>query len=320
MRKSGLVLASIALAVVVVSGVMLLPASKPARAAFPGGNGKIVFESRQWLGPQIGSADGEIYTVTPDGKRLKRLTDNAYDEFGPAFSSDGKRIAFSRQRFKDYDVHTMNTLGTGSKNITRTTKPYNEGFAAWSPDGTKVVFEVGRDLYVIDADGTNSRQLTAPEFNGDGQPSWSPDGTKILFSRSIGYGVAALYVMNADGTDQRLLSAPARVDTPCVKGGGAWSPDGTKIVFVYQCRATEEYGIYTINADGSGQKRLSTGMYDIRPRWSPDGQKVVFVRPNEGFYDLFVMRADGINVRNITNTPEISEGNPSWQPRPETSG
>jgi TolB protein len=294
----------------------LMATHKPTEAAFPGSNGKIAFASQK-----TGNT-GEIYTITSDGKVLKRLTKNSYDEAFPAFSPNGRRIAFTsnRPKLRDYDIFTMNTGGRGVMNLTHDSG-FNEREPAWSPDGTKIAFSRLNNIFVRNADGTNEIQLTEEGTGENGQPSWSPDGSKILFTRRCDISLPEcfgidLWVMNADGTDERRFSTDPLIQA-CRGTAADWSPDGTKIVFV--CEPAEgNGGIYVVNADGSGLTRLTTSIArigDTWPVWSPNGRKIAFVRHTDGPNDLYVMRADGTNITNYTNTPGANENTPSWQPR-----
>jgi len=74
-----------------------------------------------------------------------------------------------------------------------------------------------------------------------------------------------------------------------------------------------------VNADGTGQQRL-TNTLDLDPVCSPNGRQIAYISANAGFYDLYVMLADGTNPTKITNSPEVDEQNPSWQPKPLSDG
>ena len=89
-----------------------------------------------------------------------------------------------------------------------------------------------------------------------------------------------------------------------------WSPDGTKIVFESYRSGSEE--IWVMNANGSGETPLRSGS---SPAWSPDGTKIVFRAPDGGTgLDIWVMNADGSGATNLTNTPDVYEFEPAWQP------
>jgi Tol biopolymer transport system component len=254
----------------------------PAHAAFPGGNGKIAF---------VRGPGGPILTVNPDGTGEVPVTDSTALDFAPAWSPNGARIAFVSSR-GDPD-----------------------------PGGcTNCNF----DIYVMNADGTGLTRLT-DNPDTDRSPAWSPDGSKIVWSTRTDpfSGQFHLWVMNSDGTGKTQLTN-SYSDAP------SWSPDGSRIAFsgVFDGR------IHLMNPDGTGEVELTAGgnsaHRDPDPDWSPDASRIAFtrvtsvyvcspVRCTSGqFSDVFVMKADGTGVQNLT-TPGGGEfvrsyGSPAWSP------
>ncbi|HKA18938.1 MAG TPA: winged helix-turn-helix domain-containing protein [Blastocatellia bacterium] len=181
---------------------------------------------------------------------------------------------------------------------------------ACSPDGSKIAFWSNREgknkIYVMDADGSNVKQLT----NLDGvDPVWSPDGRKILFG-SERDGNPELYVMDEDGGNQTRLTRNLAAD-----GATSWSPDGTRIAFASNRDNPNPYNwdIYVMDADGSNVKRIVDDLeYDAEPRWSPDGQKMLFVTGRNHSFDVYVMNPDGSDQRNLTADIDDPCGSGTW--------
>jgi TolB protein len=132
-----------------------------------------------------------------------------------------------------------------------------------------------------------------------------PDLTgKMVFASSPdAFGPGHIEAMNADGSARVSLTTDAADDRAPV-----WSPDGTKIAFVR--RSGEAYGIYVMNADGTGQTQLSRDptANDSGPAWSPDGKRLVFDRhargkSSSGPAGIYVMSADGSGLTRLTHPP-----------------
>jgi len=133
---------------------------------------------------------------------------------------------------------------------------------------------------------------------------------KIAFSSGLGALPGRIYAMNPDGS--------ARIQLSSFEGGGeydyapAYSPDGLKITFV---RTSGSYrDIYVMNADGSGQTRLTSGSTCEDPSWSPDGSKIAFCKVLPGIGgEIYVMNADGSLQTRLTfsNMPHFA---PCWSP------
>ena len=170
-----------------------------------------------------------------------------------------------------------------------------EGAPAWSPDGRRFVLplvtrrhpskhtDFGTALFVLDADGGGERRIT-PWVIGAGNPDWSRDGAHIVFNSFGGHG-ANLYVVGPDGRGLRKVytASKGRVAGTIIGQGfdPAWSPSGRQIVFAGEtdpclsdgpvcAHVFPHWDIYTINADGSDARRLTTApRYESDPVWAP---------------------------------------------------
>ncbi len=159
-------------------------------------------------------------------------------------------------------------------------------------------------IFTRQADGTNPRAITDPPAGEtyDLDPAWSPDGSTIAFARSNAHGIS-VFVVDADGRNQSELTDPSlSAQEP------EWSPDGSMIAFSTGCD-----GIMVMRANGTGVRSVvPSGGNDCpgSPTWSADGTSLVF--QNDG--ELFVVRVDGTDLRNLTKTFEAYEANPAWSP------
>jgi uncharacterized delta-60 repeat protein len=287
-------------------------------------NGKIAFDR-----------DGEIFTVHPDGSNLKQVTFEGGRE--PLWSPDGIKIAFVRAS-GTVDPKTQICVMDADGNNQRCLTPASDISVspAWSPDSTQIAFArsivIGasgagamshsiykRDIYAMNADGSNQRSLT----NSDPDdwvsvPSWSPDGTKISFSRG-GRSPNTVRVMNADGGNQRdILNGYSY--------SKAWSPDSSKLLV----SPSGMKGIWVVNADGSNVTKVhepipSTAsfpnVFDQYPVWSPDGSKLVFFTlfcdhnlclDDIGYSEVVVSNADGSHSTTVGGGGFVDSA--AWSP------
>ncbi len=158
----------------------LVVAEKPALAAFPGTNGKIVFFSPQsiLLGDPS-SADYEIFTMNPDGTGVSQLTSNAALETQPAWSPDGQRLAFLSNRDGNSEIYVMDAAPESATNqpVRLTNNATDDSDPAWSPSGTKIAFASNRDgdyeVFTMKPDGSSETKLTKNPVD-DFDPDWQP--------------------------------------------------------------------------------------------------------------------------------------------------
>lgn len=168
------------------------------------------------------------------------------------------------------------------------------------------------NVYVIDADGTGLVQVTndpAAEFD----PTWSPDGTHIAYRHQVTDDRSTdIYVIEVDGTGARNLSG----DDGAPDWGPAWSPDGAWVAWNTSDGAEFGFDLGLVHPDGTGRTVVKPGVFVEYPAWSPDGGRIAFMSQvaEEGSqYDIFVMDADGSDVRRLTTEPS-DDGWPTWSP------
>ncbi len=151
----------------------------------------------------------DIFTVRPDGRRIKRLTRSPAIDIAPSWSPDGEQIAFVSDRSGSPQIYIMDSDG---KNVRRLTYEgtYNT-HPAWSPDGQWIAYETRLeqqfDIWLIDPDGSVNVPLVSHP-RSDESPAWAPNGRKIAFS-STRRGLADIYVMDVNGDGLRRLTREA---------------------------------------------------------------------------------------------------------------
>lgn len=214
-----------------------------------------------------------LYAITPGSTRLIRLTSGAWDDRDPAWSPDGKTIAFASNRSGGWDVYLLN-VETG--NLTRLTTA--QGFEAnpsWSPDGAYLAFEGYNrdnfDIYIVSVKGGLPIQVTRNPA-ADFAPAWSPNGRSIAFVSYRGGGLNPdLYSFNLNEPDE-AKSVRLVTDTPDIaEDEPQWSRDGS--LLLYSDINSSLHLVYTklVNAEGSSAVEAAQGEV---PVWTPDGSGI----------------------------------------------
>jgi TolB protein len=135
----------------------------PLTAVWSPDGRRIAFaRARTGPAPCCYSSYSDIYVMHADGSGTRKLTHNARQNAEPAWSPDGRRIAFVSRRDGNAEVYVMNADGSGQRNLTR--HPAKDVHPTWSPDGRRIAFVSNRDgrleAHVMNADGSGQRSLT----------------------------------------------------------------------------------------------------------------------------------------------------------------
>ncbi|MCE9519277.1 MAG: M28 family peptidase [Verrucomicrobia bacterium] len=251
--------------------------------------------------------------IHPDGQRVMFASTHLDPEAKAKQEAEFKERAENRVRKYSWDYdETFDLFEYELK--TKTLKPltHERGYDAegcYSPDGKKIVFASNRaaysrklsptdeerlkidkqyfmDIYVMDADGTNVKQLTnVPGY--DGGPFFSADGMKICWRRFSEKGdTAEIYTMNVDGSDQRQIT---RV------GAMSWAPyfhpSGDYLIFTNNTQGFQNFELFIVDAQGKHDpvRVTYTDGFDGLPVFSPDGKTLAWTsgRTADGKSQIF---------------------------------
>ena len=250
----------------------------------------------------------------------------------PANKTPAAEAILIFQSSRDGDPEIFAAMDDGTvQNLTK-----NKGIdkdAAWSPDGTKIVWLTQGpaagdfDVTIMDADGGNKTNLT-PDFATDlaSQPTFSPDGTKVSFS-------ARGPIPDGVRNDVVIIELENKLKAWNLTGWGAknvvpntdvqdrfavWSPDSTRIAWWTRREGNYDIWVTDVINDPKQQEKIQKNLTpdsdatDRNPRFSPDGTKILFESKREGDWELFVMDSDtGENIVPVTQN-EKTERNGSW--------
>jgi Tol biopolymer transport system component/serine/threonine protein kinase len=282
---------------------------KPSTSAAAYGSRIAFVTDRDGPDPIGNFGNQEIYVMNPDGTGQRRLTYEKAEDMTPAFSPDGRKIAFTSRRAGVLYLFLMNADGTDQRPLAQSPERAISGTEpTWSPDGKRIVFRTTvapYTMYSINIDGSGLKRVTDGTA-GASSPAWSPDGKKIAFT-SRRSGNPEIYAMDPDGGNVVRLTFNDAIDR-----FPAWSPDGRRIAF--ESDRDGDSRIYVMNADGTDAVRLTSPPgKDSRPSWSPDGKQLAFHRMVLGHGQVYVMNADGTDVKRLTALSSVAfSGYPSW--------
>jgi TolB protein len=251
-----------------------------------------------------GSGNKEIYTCAFDGYDPRRLTNNNAITLFPAWSSDGKWMAFTSYKAGNPDLYIRN-LGQGQE-----TKIAKQGInitPAWTPGKFELAatlsFSGDQEIYLLTGSGKIIKRLT--ESRGiDVTPSWSPDGKKFAFVSNRS-GSAQIYIKDIASGKVRRLTYEGRKNTQ-----PSWSPRGDKIA--YTSEVSGGHDIYVIGIDGQDPVQLTYNSRDNEAAsWSPDGSLIAFSSSRDGPSRIYVMTAYGTDQRRLLVLAG-QQTNPKW--------
>ena len=244
--------------------------------------------------------NGSLWTANVDSSASKLLVQSDSDYLlQAAWSPDGSQIAYVRDYWDGINGQSqlwiVNADGSGKTKLSR--GDVQERWPAWSPDGTRIVFEhlsgSGRDanghfidadryLVTVGPDGRNRKVLNRGGWTEEA-PAWSPDGQLLAFT-----SVGSVQLSDVDGSNHHAI-----IGGGYWNGGLSFSPDGHRIAFVRGDRTRS--AIHIANIDGTDERVIfDRDVQAVAPRWSPDGQRLLFhTIDNENRRRIYVAGASG---------------------------
>jgi TolB protein len=261
----------------------------------PGKNGRIAFDS-----DHAGGSD--IYTVKLGGGGLKRLTKGNASSDNPAWSPNGRRIAFERGQH----IWLMNANGTHKHQVTHGKLEARD--PNWSPDGRLLIFagdNMDEDIWTIRPDGSQLRRITNTPKDAEFEPAWSPNGKRIAYVRDRN-DIFRIVTSDPDGGRKRI-PLPKFGDTQL---GPAWSPNGRQLAFY-----NVDDHLFVMRYDGKRRRRVGFG---ASPAFSPDGKFVALSEQDEEGEEgtIFARRLRGPTNFDVSPFPSRDLcDDPDWQPR-----
>ncbi len=265
---------------------------------------------------------GGIFVMGTTGENVRRLTDFG---FHPAWSPDGKQIlcatgiVWTPESCRTISQVWLVNVATGEKKQLITKEDANQ--PQWSPHGHRIAYwgrhQGGqRDIWTMAASGGESVAVTN-DFSTNWNPVWSPDGKYLYYSSDRG-GSMGLWRVAIDETSGRVVSQPEPVTTPSEYVMHlSFSRDGRQLVYVSDIRRANLYRIGfdcergTIIGEPIAITQGSRQM--LHPELSPDGESLAFDSTGNKQEDIFVIRPDGADLRQLTDDLH-KDRLPRWSP------
>ena len=224
----------------------------------------------------------------------------------PVWSPDGRKLAFPGERRNRVALSIADRNGRNSRAI-GPAGWYDCLWLSWAPDSRRIAYtqngDCGGDVasYTVNVDGTSRRSLPR-KYSFD--PIWSPDGRRILFTDRYRF-----FVMAVDGSSLRAIrnADPDVPDGTPNRPPAAWSPDSKRIVYL-------SGGLYVMNLDGTGRRNLTGGLRVFSFAPSPDWRQIAIAADDGRIRDIYVLDADGGNLRKLTSARRVVNDDPQWSP------
>ncbi len=310
--------------------IVMLSACRGASSSAPTPGIAFVFER---------DGNPEICIIQPDDSALERLTNDPAVDADPAFSPDGRRIAFRSRRDGTSDNFVMGADGSRPRNLIKDSADevsYDEAMPSWSADGqtlaliTNRFYQQVKITAAISAADMGRYQIALLPVDGGKENftllgavaaeqrtvAWSPDGRHIAFSALAGFMLKNIdddpqpvNLAMWDLQEERIYPLTSR---PQADLHPAWSHDGRFLAF----HSTEDDNLEIFVLELATRQLTNLTQHpaeDMQPAWSPDDTQIAFVSNRDGNQEIYMMDADGSNPHNLTHNPAADYW-PNWSP------
>lgn len=236
-----------------------------------------------------GKNSKDIVLMDYDGYGARPLVADGAWNLSPVLSPNGALLAYTSHRSGSPNLYVRNLLTGAEERLTSGSGLAMAG--SWSPDGRYLTLnhtiDGNSEIFLYDTQSKKMKRLT-DDWGIDVSPGFAPDGQRIVFV-SDRSGSPQLYVTDIQGSLPVRLTYEGRYNT-----APAWSPRDDAIAFVGRAEGARSNGVYTIRANGSGQRRISNGGGDPdSPIWAPNGRFVMYTSTQGGSWQRYMMREDG---------------------------
>jgi TolB protein len=251
----------------------------------------------------------ELYIMDYDGYNPRRVTVNKNINILPAWSPDGRSLAYVSYRRNTPDIYLASIFEGKSSNLTNGA---GQNFApSFSPDGKRIAYSSTRggnsEIWIANADGSGARKLTSSP-GLDTAPVWSPTGQEVAFT-SDRAGTPQIYVMDSEGLNvRRLTNVGNWNDAP------AWNPAKQFSEIAYTSRIEGGFNIAVVDFATRQVRQITEGHGSCEyPSWAPSGRHLTFACGRGAKWQIGVADREGRNVTMLPAGPGKNE-QPDWGP------
>ena len=271
----------------------------------------------------------EIYSMDLVSGKEKRLTQSQGEDLWPVGSPDGHSIVFISSRDGNQELYVMDQDGSRQRRLT-----FTEGYEedpVWSPIISGGPCAPPSADAPMPPDDSNMGPLRFADANPHmphtrrGQAKPDPRPAQPLAKPEGCFGQQIVYVSSRDGNEEiyminlQNLSEERLTHSPGMDAMPVWSPDGSQILFVSTRDGNPE--LYVLSSPASSIQHLVPIRLTYHPSsdgldshvWSPDGNHIAFVSERDANREIYLMNADGSELRNVTQNASVDDG-PVWSP------